>query len=144
MPSLALVGWLSLPRVAKSWGNGAGAKLRPALPGFAYTLPHGNSAKDRRTLETIGGIYCRGNHAERIKDAAGMCPECREAIERTLDRAASCPHGHTGNCQDCRTRCQRGEAQRRIKEIMRYAAPRMTFCHSLMTLDYLRKKLGKR
>lgn len=104
----------------------------------------GNSAKDRRTLEAIGGIYCRGNHVERIKDAAGMCPECREVIEHTLDRAASCPHGHTGNCQDCRTRCQRGEAQRRIKEIMRYAASRMTFRHPLMTLDYLRKKLGKR
>lgn len=59
--------------------------------------------KDRRTLEAIGSIYCRGNHDAAKRDAAGMCPECREAIEQTLDRASSCPHGHEGNCQDCRT-----------------------------------------
>lgn len=97
--------------------------------------------KDRRTLEAIGRIYCRGNHADAVKDGAGMCPECREAIEQTLSRAASCPHGHEGNCQDCETHCQRGEAQERIKVIMRYAAPRMTFRHPIMTFEYLRKKL---
>lgn len=97
--------------------------------------------KDRRTLEAIGSIYCRGNHDAIEKDAAGMCPECREAIEQTLARAASCPHGHEGNCQDCETHCQRGEAQLRIKAIMKYAAPRMAFRHPIMTIEYLRKKL---
>lgn len=101
----------------------------------------GNVSKDRLTLEAIGGIYCRGNHAGVPKDEAGMCPECRAAIERTLECAVACPHGHEGNCQDCDIRCQRGEAQQRIKEIMRYAAPRMAFLHPLMTFDYLKKKL---
>lgn len=100
--------------------------------------------KDRRTLEAIGSIYCRGNHDAAKRDAAGMCPECREAIEQTLDRASSCPHGHEGNCQDCKTHCQRGEAQVRIKAIMRYAAPRMAFRHPIMTLEYMRKKLRDR
>lgn len=97
--------------------------------------------KDRRTLEAIGSIYCRSNHGEAKRDAAGMCPECREAFEQTLDRASSCPYGHEGNCQDCKTHCQRGEAQIRIKTIMRYAAPRMAFRHPIMTLEYMRKKL---
>ena len=88
----------------------------------------------------IGCTYCKGNHAGRAKDAAGMCPECRGAIEQTLARAEACPHGHEGTCQDCATPCQRGEAQQRIKAIMRYAAPRMMFRHPLMALGYLRKK----
>lgn len=97
--------------------------------------------RDRRTLEAIGRIYCGGNHVDAAKDSAGMCPECREAIEQTLARASSCPHGHEGNCQDCKTQCQRGEAQERIRVIMRYAAPRMAFRHPIMTFEYLRKKL---
>lgn len=96
--------------------------------------------KDRRTLEAIGRIYCRGNHADVKRDAGGMCPECREAIEQTLVRVSSCPHGHEGNCQDCETHCQRGEAQARIKAIMKYAAPRMALRHPIMTIEYLRKK----
>ena len=50
------------------------------------------------------------------------------------------PHDHEGNCQDCATPCQRGEAQQQIKAIVRYAAPRMMFRHLLMALDCLRKK----
>ena len=96
--------------------------------------------KDRKTLEAIGRIYCSAHHDGTPKDAAGLCASCRQAIDRTLERTASCPYGHEGNCQDCDIHCQRGEAQLRIKEIMRYAAPRMTLRHPLMTMEYLRKK----
>lgn len=100
------------------------------------------AAKDRATMEAIGQIYCRGNHDAALRGADAMCPECREAIERTLDRATACPHGHNHNCEDCETHCQRGESQQQIKRIMRYAAPRMAFRHPLMTATYLRKKLS--
>lgn len=96
--------------------------------------------KDRRTLEAIGSIYCRGHHPGVAKDTGGLCPACRGTIEQTLDRAAACPYGHGHNCEDCETHCQRGEAQQRIKAIMAYAAPRMVFRHPLMTLEYLKKK----
>ncbi|MDO5118314.1 MAG: nitrous oxide-stimulated promoter family protein [Eggerthellaceae bacterium] len=96
--------------------------------------------KDRKTLEAIGRIYCSGNHAQPEKDSAGLCPRCRETVEATLQRTVVCPYGHEGNCQDCSIHCQRGEAQERIRQMMRYAAPRMTFRHPLMTLEYLRKK----
>ena len=99
-------------------------------------------AKDRKTLEAIGRIYCSAHH-ESDKDAAGLCPWCRETIDATLARTAICPYGHEGNCQDCDIHCQRGEAQMRIKEIMRYSAPRMTLRHPIMTAGYLRKKLRK-
>lgn len=98
--------------------------------------------KDRRTLEAMGRIFCSAHH-DCTKDAAGLCPECRATVDATLERAAACPFGHEGNCQDCAVRCQRGEARDRIREIMRYAAPRMTLRHPFMTLDYLRKKRGK-
>ena len=90
--------------------------------------------KDRKTLEAIGRIYCRGNH-DAPTDAEGLCAECRETVDVTLGRTAVCPYGHAGNCQDCDIHCQRGDAQRRIREMMR-----MAFRHPIMTAEYLRKK----
>ena len=103
----------------------------------------GKVDKDRRTLEAIGQIYCTAHHADAPKDAAGLCSSCRETVDRTLARTVACPNGHEGNCQDCEIHCQRGEAQERIREMMRYSAPRMTFRHPLMTAEYLRKKLRR-
>ena len=95
--------------------------------------------KDRRTLEAIGRIYCSAHHNGE-KDAAGLCPSCRETIDATLERAAACPFGHEVNCKDCHVHCQRGEAQERIRAIMKYAAPRMALRHPVMTLGYVKKK----
>lgn len=100
--------------------------------------------KDKRTLEAIGKIYCRGNHGGCERDSTGLCPDCRQVIDSTLDRTASCPFGHAQNCQDCHIHCQRGEAQQRIQDIMRYAAPRMALRHPVMTFGYLRKKIKGR
>lgn len=97
--------------------------------------------RDRRTLEAIGQIYCSGNHASAAKDSGGMCSSCRDAIEGTLARTASCPNGHDSNCQDCPIKCQRGDARARIRTIMAYAAPRMMLKHPIMTCEYLYKKL---
>lgn len=101
------------------------------------------NAKDRATMEAIGKIYCRGNHDAAARSNDIMCPDCRQTIEHTLERASSCPYGHNHNCEDCETHCQRGQSQQDIKRIMRYAAPRMAYRHPLMTLVYLKKKLRK-
>lgn len=102
-----------------------------------------NVDKDRKTLEAIGRIYCDAYH-EGPKDASGLCPACRETVDATLARTQACPFNHEGNCQDCEVHCQRGAAQKRIREMMRYSAPRMVFRHPLMTAGYLRKKISKR
>ena len=105
------------------------------------TSESSHAVKDLRTLEAIGRIYCAAHHESVSKDHAGLCASCRETVDRTLERTISCPYGHKGNCQDCTVHCQRGEAQRQIREMMSYAAPRMAFRHPLMTLQYLRKKI---
>lgn len=95
--------------------------------------------KDRKTLEAIGRIYCTAHHVGG-KDAAGLCSECRETVDATLARTQVCPFGHEKNCQDCEIHCQRGDARKRIREMMAYSAPRMALRHPLMTVEYLRKK----
>ena len=106
-------------------------------------MPNDHLEKDRATLEAMGRIFCKAHHAER-KDASGLCASCRQTVDATLARTESCPYAHVGNCEDCDIHCQHGEARDCIREIMRYAAPRMTFRHPLMAFDYLRKKTAKR
>lgn len=106
-----------------------------------YSRPMDRVDRDRRTLEAIGRIYCSAHHEPAPSDETELCPACREAIESTLARTLACPNGHDGNCQDCSIKCQRGEAQDRIRTIMAYAAPRMAVRHPLMTFEYLHKKL---
>ena len=101
------------------------------------------TARDRKVLEAMGRIFCKAHHSGE-KDPCALCSLCHEIVEVTLVRTASCPYGHEGNCQDCAIHCQRGEAQERIREIMRYAAPRMVLRHPLMTMEYLRRKAAKR
>ena len=100
--------------------------------------------RDRATLEAMGRIFCSSRHKDAGKDEAWLCAQCRDTIEFTLERTAACPYGHVGNCQNCDIHCQQGEARERIREIMRFAAPRMTFLHPLMTAEYLRKKIRTR
>lgn len=99
--------------------------------------------KDRATLNAIARIYCDAHHGEAPKDSDGLCSSCCAAVESTMDRVSVCPFGHAGNCEDCSVKCQRGGDQKRIKEIMKYAAPRMFLRHPLMSLEYLRKKFRK-
>ena len=111
------------------------------MPSFDISGSEQNRTdKDRSTLEAIGRIYCNAHHKDAPKDQAGLCVQCRETVDRTLERTASCPFGHEGNCQDCAVHCQRGESQQRVREMMSYAAPRMAFRHPLMTFEYLCKK----
>lgn len=100
--------------------------------------------EDRRTVEAIGQIYCHDHHGNAERDSGGLCANCREAIELTIQRTEACPHGHSGNCEDCKTHCQHGQAQENIKKIMRYSAPRMAYKHPIMTLRYIRRKFASK
>lgn len=101
-----------------------------------------NSEQDLRTLEAMGRMYCKKYHPEAAKDHAGLCPQCRETIDVTARRAQACPFNHEGNCQDCSIKCQRGDAQDRIKAVMAYSAPRMLLAHPVMTFRYLKRKMN--
>ena len=101
------------------------------------------SEKDLRTLRAIGCMYCKAHHASSVKGPHGLCEECTATVAFTHERTKNCPYGHAHNCQDCTTKCNRGQQQQRVKAMMRYAAPRMLLRHPLMTMDYLSKKLRK-
>lgn len=84
-------------------------------------------------------LWCQGHHAKvpRAADApvirvglrkVALCPECAELLAYALGRIGRCPHMGTKTfCSVCPTHCYRPEMRARIREVMRWAGPRMLF-----------------
>jgi hypothetical protein len=53
-------------------------------------------------------------------------------------RLDHCPYGEgKPTCQNCPIHCYQKEQRKRIKEVMRYAGPRMIWHHPLMAVRHL-------
>ena len=84
--------------------------------------------RERRTVETMIGMYCRGNHGT----SAGLCAECAELRDYAFSRIETCPRrdGRV-RCTGCGVHCYNPVMRGRIIAVMRYSGPRMVL-HPIM------------
>lgn len=97
------------------------------------------SERERRTLRQMIAIACSGRH----HTAGTLCDACRDLLayaERRLDR---CPHDEKPACKDCGVHCYEQDKRDAIREVMRYAGPRMLLRHPGAALAHAFRK-GKR
>lgn len=102
---------------------------------------HPRLRRESRTVEAMIRIYCRGRHAR----ATGLCPDCRDLLAYARARLARCPfQQHKTPCAQCDVHCYKPSMKQTIREVMRYAGPRMMCRHPLLAvlhlLDGLRHK----
>ena len=111
-----------------------------------------DSPRARRELETVRvmiALFCRAHH----KAHGGLCPECNELFLYASERIARCPYGSDKpTCQKCPIHCYKRDRREQIREVMRFAGPKMALRHPLLALWHLisgrrkpplRKKLGQ-
>ncbi|MRR07199.1 MAG: nitrous oxide-stimulated promoter family protein [Deltaproteobacteria bacterium] len=87
-------------------------------------------------------IYCREHH----QTENGLCPECRTLLSYVLERMENCPlkEGKPA-CSACAIHCFKPAMREEIRQVMRYAGPRMLLRHPLLTLaHFLDRMAGKR
>lgn len=90
--------------------------------------------RQRRTLETMLRIYCRGNHGRR----ADLCDECGRLRDYAFTRLDRCPYGRDKPaCSRCPTHCYKPDMRERIREVMRYSGPRMLARHPILALLHM-------
>ncbi len=90
-------------------------------------------ALEKRTIGAMVGIYCRGRHSP----GEGICSECRELLDYALARLDRCPMGgDKSTCAQCSVHCYRPEMRARVKEVMRFAGPRMVYRHPVLALRH--------
>ena len=101
--------------------------------------------REKVMVSQMIALYCRGNHHTR----KGLCEECVKLEEYARMRSDKCPFMETKTfCSACSVHCYAGEKQKQMKEVMRYAGPRMLCVHPYLTVKHgvvtLRNKRAKK
>lgn len=91
-------------------------------------------AREKRTVSVMIGMYCRAHHPAGPR----LCAECSALRDYALRRIEGCRYGADKPvCSKCRVHCYRAERRERIRQVMRYAGPRMLLSHPLLAFTHL-------
>ena len=90
--------------------------------------------REEKTIEAMIRIYCHGNHGSQTI----LCPNCKNLLSYAKRRVATCPLGEKKTtCAKCPIHCYKPDIREKIREVMRYAGPRMLYKHPLLALLHL-------
>jgi hypothetical protein len=92
---------------------------------------HPRMQREARTIEAMIHFYCHDHHASQ----GGLCDGCDELLAYALLRLEKCPfqEGKT-TCAKCPIHCYTPAMREQVRDVMRYAGPRMVFRHPILTL----------
>jgi len=89
--------------------------------------------RERKTVRAMIEMYCTDHHG-----AGGLCRECAELAGYADRRLDLCPYGpDKPTCTNCPIHCYRPEPRERMREVMRYAGPRMLAKHPYLAVMHL-------
>jgi Nitrous oxide-stimulated promoter len=90
--------------------------------------------RERRTIATMIALYCRHHH-HRGRELCGRCAALDAYARRRLER---CVFGTAKpTCANCTVHCYRRQEREAIREVMRWAGPRMLLRHPVLALAHL-------
>ena len=88
--------------------------------------------REKLTVEEMIKFYCHHHHGRKIP-----CPHCQELLEYSQKRLDFCPFAlKKSTCGHCLVHCYSVKMREQIKEVMRFAGPRMIFRHPLLALGH--------
>ena len=96
--------------------------------------------RESETLKVMIALYYHRYHK-----IDKLCSDCRELLDYALERLRKCPFQESKTtCVKCPVHCYNHVMRERVRAVMRYAGPRMTYRHPLLALfhfiDGLRKE----
>jgi hypothetical protein len=93
-----------------------------------------NIRRDAKTVAAMVRISCAGNHGSRGQ----LCAPCAALLDYADDRLVRCPFGEEKTtCRDCPIHCYRPAERTAMKDVMRYAGPRMLWRHPILAMRHL-------
>ena len=89
--------------------------------------------RERATIEAMVRIYCAGVHA----GPGALCVPCGELLVYAEQRLRKCPFQEDKPpCADCPIHCYQPRLREQVKQVMRYAGPRMMLRHPVYALRH--------
>ena len=93
----------------------------------------GRLRRERATVRAMVEIYCRHHHRGAVPCAD--CAVLADYADRRLDR---CPYGaEKPTCVNCPIHCYQPEPRERMREVMRFAGPRMLWRRPYLAVMHL-------
>lgn len=91
------------------------------------------TAREKKTITAMIRIYCRGRHGSRGE----LCAECDALRQYALGRLDRCPFGpDKPTCAKCPIHCYKAQMRQRIRDVMRFAGPRMLLRHPILAIRH--------
>jgi hypothetical protein len=117
------------PRTPTSYKEIMPDAARPATPRAI--------AREQRTVRAMVEIYCAGHHGP----SPDLCPPCRELLDYSLQRLDHCPYGDAKPaCKECPVHCYQPARRAAMRNVMRYAGPKMLRRHPWLAVAHLWKE----
>jgi hypothetical protein len=90
--------------------------------------------RELKTIEVMVRMYCRDHHGTR--DA--LCAECGTLMDYAARRLERCVFGDDKpTCANCTVHCYSKDMRERVRDVMRYAGPRMLPRHPWLGIAHL-------
>jgi len=93
----------------------------------------GRLHRERRTIAAMIAIYCRDHHRSRA-----LCERCAGLEAYALERIDRCVYGPgKPTCFACPIHCYKRDRREAVREVMRYAGPRMLKRHPILAILHI-------
>jgi hypothetical protein len=93
----------------------------------------GRLSRERRTIAAMIAIYCRDHHGR-----DGLCEACASLQFYALQRIDRCVYGpEKPTCFNCPIHCYKRDRREAVREVMRYAGPRMLGRHPILAIRHI-------
>lgn len=90
--------------------------------------------REKRMVSQMIALYCRKKHHTR----SDLCPQCAALDAYAKMRADKCPFMETKTfCSNCRIHCYKPDMRAKIREVMRFAGPRMILHHPVAAIRHV-------
>lgn len=97
--------------------------------------------RERHTIKTMIGIYCRGQHHPQ----AGVCAECAALFDYAMERIEKCPFvDDKPTCAKCPIHCYKPDMRAEVRRMMRYSGPRMMLYHPILTFWHYYDEISRK
>lgn len=96
--------------------------------------------RERHTIEVMIEIYCRGHH----HSTGALCAECQQLFAYATQRIDKCPYqGDKPTCAKCPIHCYKPAMREQVRQVMRYAGPRMMLYHPLLAILHYKDEITR-
>lgn len=111
------------------------AQASPATRRVHDQARHPRLARELATIRAMVTLYCHAHHGQ----DDGLCLECDALMTYATRRLDRCVFGDDKpTCANCTVHCYNAAMREGVREVMRYAGPRMLLRHPVLAIAHLR------